>query len=133
MRMLMALFLLTTSLLSLGALFSGGDYPEQVLPSDLPVGNVLAAVGLCCLAGAALFLSPPGSIRNRASSLALFVAIIWLPLSIALAGNLALNFSGLRGATWLAVSSLTVIAVLGSFLWAVTGLLLDSSGKSSAA
>ena len=133
MRMLIGLLLLTASLLSLGALLSGGDYPERVLPGGLPVGNVLAAVGLCSLAGAALFLSPPDSVRHRASSLALVVAVIWLPLSVALAGNLALNFSGPLGATWLTVSSLTVIAVVGSFFWAVIGLLLGSWGKSSAA
>lgn len=132
MRMIIALLLLATSSLTFGALVSGAGYLEWVLPGGLPVGNVLAAAVLCPLAGAAFLLSPPDSIRHRASTLALFAAILWLPISVALAGNLALNFSGVGGTTWLAFSSLTVIAVLGSLLWAIAGLLLGLWGKSGA-
>ena len=132
MRMLIALLLLATSLLSIGSLVSGAAYAESVLPGGLPIGNVMAAFALCSLAGAALFLSAPGSSRHRASSLALRMAVLWLPLSLALAGNLALNFSGLSGTTWIALSSLTFFAVLGSLLWAVSGLVLAVWGKSSA-
>jgi ABC-type uncharacterized transport system permease subunit len=62
-------------------------------------------------------------------------AIAWLPISVALAGNLALNFKGPHGIAWLGLSLATVLAVLGSLAWAVVRLLLKSrlNGSSDAA
>ncbi|WP_149193984.1 hypothetical protein [Luteimonas suaedae] len=131
MPKLIALLLLALSALSIGTLVSGTSYSEWLLPGGLPLGNALAAAGLCFLAGAAFLLSPPSSIRRRVCRAALVSAILWLPVSIALAGNLELNFSGSRGTAWLVASSVTAIAVLSSLLWAAAGLLFGSSGKSS--
>src|SRR5262245_17058386 len=101
------LLLLTAAGFSVGSLVSGARYLEWVLPGGLPLGNVLAAAALCSLAGAAFHLSPLGSIRRRVSRVSLLAAAFWLPISIALAGNLTLNFSGYRGAAWLAITSVT--------------------------
>ena len=60
----------------------------------------------------------------------------WLPISVALAGNLALNFKEANGFAWLGLSLATVLAVLGSFAWAVVRLLLKgrpNAGSSTAA
>lgn len=133
MPKLIALLLLATAGLSIGTLVSGSGYSERALPGGLPFGNVLAATTLCSLAGAAFALSPPGSIRRRVSRMTLLVAALWLPISVALAGNLALNFSGYRGTVWLAMTSVTTIAVLICLAWAVAGLLLGFRRRSSAA
>jgi hypothetical protein len=63
-------------------------------------------------------------------------AIAWLPISVALAGNLALNFKEPHGFAWLGLSLATVLAVLGSLAWAVVRLLLKgrpNAGSSTAA
>lgn len=125
MPRLLALLLLVIAGLAIGSLVSGSILAEIVLPGGLPLGNVLAAAGLCSLTGAAFLLGPPGSARRRFSCTVLIASLLWLPLSILLAGNLSLNFSGARGTVWLAISSATTIAALGSLVWAVAGLLFD--------
>jgi hypothetical protein len=129
MPRLFALLLLVIAGLAIGSLVSGSILAEIVLPGGLPFGNVLAAVGLCSLAGAAFLLGPRASARRRFSRTVLLASLLWLPLSISLAGNVALNFSGARGAVWLAISSATTIAALGSLTWAVAGLLFNLRGK----
>jgi hypothetical protein len=126
------LLLLAIAGFSIGGLVFGASYSEWMLPGGLPFGNLLAATGLCSLAGLAFSLAPPASMRRRVSRLALFAAILWLPLSIVLAGNLALNFSGVRGTIWFALSSATAITAFGALLCAVVGLLFGSRGKTSA-
>jgi hypothetical protein len=133
MPKLIALLLLAISAISLGSLLYGASYAEWVLPGGLPLGNALAATGLCSMAGASVLLSPPGSIRRKVCRTALAVSILWLPVSIALAGNLVLNFSGSLGTAWLAFSSVVVVAVPGCLLWAIAGLLLELRGQSSPA
>lgn len=132
MPKLIALLLLVVAGLSIGWLVSGSDHLEFVLPGGLPLGNALAPTGLCSMAVAAALLSPPSSNRRRFSCAALLASVLWLPLSISLAGNPELNFSGLRGTAWLAVSSATIIAVLGALAWAAAGLLFGFREKSSA-
>jgi hypothetical protein len=120
--------LITTLLLAIagfcfGSLLSGASYLDQPLPGGLPIGNALTAIGLCAVSMTAFWLSPLHSARRRLSILAMLASIVWLPLSIALAGNLALNFSNGRGTVWLAVSSTTAIVALGSLTWAGAGSL----------
>ena len=124
MQKLTALVLFALGAISIGVLVSGASYSEWLLPGGLPLGNALAAIGLCSLAGSAYKLSPVGSVRRRISQAVLVVTVLWLPISIALAGNLELNFSGSRGTAWLIISSATVIAVLGSLALAIAGALL---------
>ena len=127
MRKLTAIMLFVLAAISFGVLVSGGSYSERVLPGGLPLGNALATIGLCSLAGSAFNFSPVGSVRRRISGVVFISAMLWLPISIALAGNLALNFSGFRGTVWLVISSVTAIAVLGSFAFAISGAILGWS------
>jgi hypothetical protein len=129
MQKLSALVLFALAAISIGVLVSGASYSEWVLPGGLPLGNALAAIGLCCLAGSAYNLSPVGSVRRRISQAVLVVTVIWLPISIALAGNLELNFSGARGTAWLVISSVAAIAVLGSLALAIAGALFGKTTK----
>lgn len=124
MQKLTALLLFALAAISIGVLVFGARYSERVLPGGLPLGNALATIGLCSCAGSAFYLSPVGSVRRRISRAVLLMTVLWLPISIALAGNLALNFSGSRGTAWLFISFATAIAVLGSLAMAIAGALL---------
>jgi hypothetical protein len=127
MQKLIAFLLFVIGAISIGILISGSSYSERILPGGLPMGNALAAIGLCSLVGSAFNLSPAGSVRRQICQAVLIVTILWLPISIALAGNLELNFSGSRGTAWLIISWATAIAALGSFVFAVAGMLFYRS------
>jgi hypothetical protein len=123
--MRIALALLVLAGLSIGALASGSGLAEHRLPGGLPLGNLLMATALGALAGAAWVLCPRGSARWRFAGVALAASLLWLPASVLLAGNLALNFSGARGTVWLVGSVVVMVAVLVSLGWALAGRLLD--------
>lgn len=55
----------------------------------------------------------------------LCAAIAWLPLSIALAGNLALNFNGGRGLAWIAMTLATTLCALLALLVATMRAMID--------
>jgi drug/metabolite transporter (DMT)-like permease len=52
------------------------------------------------------------------------VGLAWLPISIALAGNLVLNFNGSRGSVWLGFTLAIALAVFGVVGWALINRLL---------
>jgi len=110
--------LLALAVFALGSLITGAPYVERSLPGGLPLGNALAALGLCAVAAMARQLARRGVLRHVANA-ALALAAAWLPVSIALAGNLALVFSGGRGNAWIAWSALTLIAAFASLAFAV--------------
>lgn len=123
MSKLIVLILLAVAVLALGWLVSGAGELEQVLPGGMPVGNVLTAIALVAPALAAVLLSRAGSRCRQMAKLALVGAVLWLPLSVVLAGNVQLNFSGSRGAAWLALSLLTLVVVMVSLAWAAAAAL----------
>lgn len=105
--------LLAFATFALGSLLSGASFLEAALPGGLPLGNALVGLGLCAVAGAAL-IAARGPVRWIAF-VALIVAASWLPVSIAMAGNLALVFSGERGDAWISWSTCVVAFVLFTF------------------
>ena len=111
----------------------GARYLETLLPGGLPLGNALVALGLCAMAGAAVVLSVRGSALRAASIVALVGAALWLPMSIALAGNLELNFGDGRGAVWLAFSVAVLAAACVTLLWALGAAALARHQGSGAA
>jgi hypothetical protein len=115
------------------SLVSGASYLEALLPGGLPLGNALTALGLCAVAGSALGLSARGTALRAVSLASLIAAAAWLPASIALAGNLALNFSSGHGVAWVAFSLVVVAAVLGALLWALVAALLAMRRRAGAA
>ena len=104
----------------------GASYLETMLPGGLPIGNALSAIGLCAPAGAAVALSSPGTALRRVSVASVIGAMSWLPVSIALAGNLMLNFQGDRGEAWLIFSAVVGVAVFCTLGWAFFAALLSS-------
>jgi hypothetical protein len=138
MRGLAALALFALAVFSLASLIFGASYLEFSLPGGLPVGNALAAIWLACVAALSVLLSPADTTLRGAALASLAVAASWLPLSIALAGNLALNFAGGRGSFWLGFTLAVTLVVLSTFVWALFGRLLGKrkrvdavSGKGS--
>lgn len=112
-RVRIAVVLLALAAFAAYALLAGSPWIETSLPGGLPLGNALAALLLCALAGAGLALSPKGTALRASAGVGLLVAIAWLPLSIVLAGNLALNFAGEHGLAWLWFSAgIALYAVL---------------------
>ncbi|GAA5075279.1 hypothetical protein [Lysobacter panacisoli] len=104
--------LLAAGMFAVASLVAGAPWLEHTLPGGLPLGNALAAVGLCALAGAAVLLAGRRGMVRVAALGALALAVVWLPVSVAMAGNLTLVFSGGRGDAWIALSLATVVAVL---------------------
>lgn len=116
--------LLAIAVFALTSLALGASYLDTTLPGGLPLGNALAALGLCAAAAAAFGLSTPGTVLRLAALMSLFTAAVWLPVSILLADDLQLNFSGEPGLAWIVFSLVVVIDVLGTLLWALTASLL---------
>jgi len=111
--------LIAIAVAAIASLLTGADYLEWMLPGGLPFGNALTAIGLSCAAGAALRLSVPDSFLRVLSASSFIGALAWLPVSIGLAGNLTLNFSGTRGQIWIWMTLVTFVLVLGSLIWAI--------------
>ncbi|WP_407353271.1 hypothetical protein [Luteimonas sp. R10] len=109
-------------------LVGGASFLERPLPGGLPLGNATAAFGLCALAGAPLALSARGTALRGVAFGVFFAAVAWLPVSVALAGNLALNFGGGRGVAWMVFSLAVLGAALVALLWALAARAVRSRG-----
>ena len=101
-----------------GSLFSGAGYLVWLLPGGLPFGNALTAAGLFSTSFAAFSVSSPNSALRRFAAVSVALSLAWLPVSIGLAGNLALNFAGANGSVWISLSLVTFCLALISVTWA---------------
>ena len=110
---LIASGLLALGVFAIGSLVTGAPYLETALPGGLPLGNAITALGLCAIAGSGAVIARRGVVRRIALA-TLIVAMAWLPVSIAMAGNLALVFSHGHGDAWIAWSAGAVILSLVS-------------------
>ena len=115
------------------SLFRGAPYLETDLPGGLPFGNLLTALGLCATAGASLALSLRGTKRRTVAAASLAAAVLWLPVSVLLAGNLQLNFGEGRGAAWLAFSAAVVVGACSTLVWGLGASVLAKFRSSGAA
>jgi hypothetical protein len=105
--------LLLITVASVAALVSGAGWLGVILPSGLPAGNAIAALGLTAPASVAVLFSTADSALRMAALGILCAAVAWLPVSIALAGNLALNFTGWRGPVWINISYMIIRGLIG--------------------
>lgn len=124
MKVLTAYMLLVITVSSVASLVSGAGYLRVVLPGGLPAGNAIAALGLASPAAIAILLSATGSVLRTAALGIFCIAVAWLPASIALAGNLALNFTGWHGSVWLVFSLAIHLAVLCILAWSLVDRLV---------
>lgn len=115
--------LLSWAPLALAALVSGSEWLGAELPGGLPLGNLLGASILFAPALAGWLAARPRTRQRLWSTMTLVAALAWLPVSMLLAGNVALNFHGDRGVAWMGFSAVVVIALGVSLAWAlVAGL-----------
>jgi hypothetical protein len=111
------------SIVALGALVLGSERLEARLPGGLPLGNAVAAASVIFAAAAATLMSRAGTVLRVLALAALVLALIWLPASIVLAGNLDLNFGRSSGGIWLAGSAVIFLASYGALLLALASSL----------
>ena len=124
------LLLLLLFTASLSALLFGGERLEAPLLGWLPLGNLLVALAHSSLAAVPWRLACVGSSLWRVARVVFYCSLSWLPVSILLAGNAELNFSGWRGSAWLAFSGVLALAILSLCgWWLVSALFSPREGK----
>lgn len=98
------------------------------LPGNIPLGNIIAA--LC-------FILPSFGLKYHMADVAKFKSLrdfcwiascLWLPVSMALSGNLQLTFVGINFAIWLIMSFVVGVSIIFALLhcvgYGITHLLL---------
>jgi hypothetical protein len=125
MTRIIVLILLTIVLFTFVSLVKGAAYLVWLLPGGLPFGNVLTATGLTSAAVVALVLSKPDSVLRWIAITSIVLSVLWLPMSVRLAGNLSLNFDGTNGSAWRYYTLVTFVFVLTSMLLAIAQSLMD--------
>lgn len=118
------LLLVVLTIASIAALFSGASFLNAPLVGGLPIGNAISSLVFVFPALVAVGLSRPNSAVRYVSIFSLVAAVVWLPVSIGLAGNLSLNFSGLRGDIWIWMTAVTAALILIAPLWATIDCLV---------
>lgn len=118
--------------LCFATLGSGAELLSVPLPGGLPAGNALAWLGLLGCSAAAWILAAGNAAVRAVAWLVLVISTAWLPASIVLAGNLALNFSGVLGGYWLVASAvLLVLVVVTLFLASAFAIIRRLRGTGS--
>ena len=125
MTRIIVLILLTIVLFTFVSLVKGAAYLVWLLPGGLPFGNALTATGLTSAAVVALVLGKPESVLRWIAIVSIVLSVLWLPMSVRLAGNLSLNFDGTNGSAWRYYTLVTFVFVLTSMLLAIAQSLMD--------
>ncbi len=118
MKRLSTLVLIVIAVFAFATVLSGTAWLENAFVGGLPIGNAIAALALICASIAALRISAPNSFMRWFAGGAVFLSVVWLPGSIALAGNLSLNFNAVSGPLWIGLSLITLTFAAISLLFA---------------
>lgn len=104
-------------------LFSGNDSMFLTLSGNIPLGNVIAA--LCFILpsfGAHYFMNDTARYKAL-RKISWITSCMWLPFSMALAGNLQLTFEGYSFGVWLTfsffVSALIIFTLTHSIVYCI--------------
>ena len=122
-RWLLSLCLLAVTGFAAWSLLTAQPLLHWMIPGGLPFGNLLTAMGLSAMAGIGVLLSHRTVWLQLASRVTLCATLLWLPVSVALAGNLTLSFSGDNGAIYWAYSG--VLSML-CFLVMLAAMLVSA-------
>jgi hypothetical protein len=114
-------------------LFSGSDLLDVELPFAFPAGNIAAAVMLVAMAVIPVLASVEGSKLRAVARATLLLAIAWLPVSMAIAGGMQLNFSGWQSWVWMIYTLAILLLVPVVLAWAVVAALLARRKPASSA
>lgn len=98
------------------ALIGGFSLLHWRLFGELPFGTLLAAVAIASLACLIYLLKIRNNYFTVIVTVCLVMAILWLPISVYLAGNFQLIFSGDNGHYWSVYTKATVIVNLVTLL-----------------
>lgn len=111
-------FLMLFSVASLILGFSWLEYPVSFL-FNIPLGNLIVPLGLVSGASLAVRLSKKASFKYRFAQLLAIMALLWLPVSIYLAGNVEINFSGNSNDIWFKYTALISLSILVLLVWSL--------------
>lgn len=100
-------------------LFSDNTLLDVQLPFDFPAGNIIAAAMMIALAAIPPMVAAPGSRLHRIGKGVLIAAVVWLPISLALAGGIKLSYTGWAGWVWMAYTFALLLAIPAMIAWAV--------------
>lgn len=123
-RILLVVLLVLCAVLAVIGLLSGAAWLVVRLPGGLPIGNALVALVFVLVAGAALVASNAGTIARKVARVGMTFSLLWLPVSLAMAGNLDLNFGGSRATLWLVMTAVVLMASFGSLFFALNAVLV---------
>ena len=100
---------------------------EAPLPGGLPVGNALTVVVLVNASMAGWLYSAPGTLLRLLSTVAVSVAVGWMPVSIAISGNLANTFSGDDAAfmLWFRFTAVAAVLALATLVATLAASIVD--------
>lgn len=93
-------------------LILGASILSLTLPLGIPLGNLMALALFIAWAGALSLVAREARSLQRVCSLLVGMACGWFPLSVALSGNLLLQFSDSALQWWLAYTALLILALL---------------------
>lgn len=92
------------------------DWPD----AGLPVGTLVAGVLVTSLGALPLAVAPTRGIAHRFCLGVFMVALSWLPLSLALAGNWRLNFSDGPRSEWATILGVVTLGAIFASLVTAT-------------
>ncbi len=122
-RLLLATLLVGTTVFAAASLVSGAGYLVWPI-GPFPLGNLLTVFGLVGAPTAAWLYAGSRAWLRRLCIVAIVLALAWYPVSILLAGNVNLSFSGNRGQPWLVLTGISsLLSLLMPFVVAGTNLV----------
>ena len=110
-RLAAAAALLAVTVFAGVSLVNGADYLLRPV-GPFPFGNLLTVAGLVAAPLAALLYAGERRWLRGLCLLAVVLALLWYPVSISMAGNLNLTFSGNRGSSWYVLTGSSAILSL---------------------
>jgi len=105
-------------------IFGDNDLLDVELPFAFPAGNLAAAVMMVAMAAMPMLLAQPGSKLRFVARWLLVATVLWLPVSMALAGGMQLSYSGWQSWVWMIYTLLLLLAIPVVLVWAVAAAFL---------
>ena len=124
-RLLLAVALLAVTVFATASLVKGAGYLLWPV-GPFPLGNLLTVAGLVAAPLAAMLYAGERRWLRGLCWFAVALAVLWYPVSIAMAGNLNLTFYGDRGLSWYVMTGASVLLSLLSPVVVAVARLFDA-------
>jgi len=105
-------------------IFGDNDLLDAELPFAFPAGNLAAAVMMVAMAAMPMLLAQPGSKLRFVAKWLLVATVLWLPVSMALAGGMQLSYSGWQSWAWMIYTLLLLLAIPVVLVWVVVAAFM---------